>query len=87
MELASVLHQALEVLLRAEKDEQCRGASEFFSPYEMAQRGSQDVLQSLRQVNETLEEKIKLIVILCMTKQPSTAPYLGKYTKLEQLML
>lgn len=70
MELASVHHQALEALLRVEKDEQRRGAlvraaadflSEFLSPYEMAQRGFQDVLQSLRQVNETLEEKIKRI--------------------------
>jgi len=70
VELASVHHQALEALLRAEKDEQRRGAlvrsaadflSEFLSPYEMAQRGFQDVLQSLRQVNETLEEKIKRI--------------------------
>src|SRR4029077_21055723 len=70
VELASVHHQALEALLRAERDEQRRGAlvrsaadflSEFLSPYEMAQRGFQDALQSLRQVNETLEEKIKRI--------------------------
>jgi two-component system, NarL family, sensor kinase len=70
MELASIHHQALEGLLRAGKDEQRRGVlvraaadflSEFLSPYEMAQRGFQDVLQSLRQVNETLEEKIKRI--------------------------
>jgi signal transduction histidine kinase len=70
MEVTSVHHQALEELLREEKDEKRRGAlvragadflSECLSPYEMAHRGFQDALQALRQVNETLEEEIKRI--------------------------
>jgi signal transduction histidine kinase len=70
VEVAAVHHQVLEELLRQEKDEKGREAllhsgAEFFTecvfPYEMAHRGFQDVLQSLRQVNETLEAEIKRI--------------------------
>jgi signal transduction histidine kinase len=70
MQVAAVHHQALEDLLREEKDEKGRAAllragadflSECLSPYEMAHRGFQDVLQALRQINETLEGEIKRI--------------------------
>ena len=70
VEVASVHHQALGELLDAEKDQKRRGAllgagAEFFAeclfPYEMAHRGFQDVLQALRQVNQTLEAEIKRI--------------------------
>jgi signal transduction histidine kinase len=70
VEVASVHHQALGELLEAEKEEKRRGVllragAEFLAeclfPYEMAHRGFQDVLQALRQVNETLEGEIKRI--------------------------
>ena len=70
VELAAMHHEALEELLEGEKDKKRLGAmlrtgAEFFAecllPYEMARRGFQDVLQALRQVNETLEAEIKRI--------------------------
>src|SRR5256884_6100891 len=39
----------------------CDFLSECVSPYEMAQRGFQDAVKALRQLNETLEEEIKRI--------------------------
>jgi len=70
VELASIHHQALQGLLREEIDEKrqtflLRVGSDFLaeclSPYEMAQRGFQDAVTALRQLNETLEEEIKRI--------------------------
>src|SRR5260370_16663513 len=70
VELASIHHQALQGLLREEIDEKrqtflLRVGSDFLaeclSPYEMAQRGFQDAVTALRQLNETLEEEIKPI--------------------------
>ncbi len=59
--LASIHHQALQGLLREEIDEKrqtflLRVGSDFLaeclSPYEMAQRGFQDAVTALRQLNE-----------------------------------
>ena len=70
VEIASLHHQALQGLLREEKDEKrrddlLRTSSDFLaeclSPYEMAHRGFQDAVKALRQLNETLEEEIKRI--------------------------
>lgn len=70
VEVAGVHHEALGELLRGEQEEErreaiLRASAEFLAecllPYEMAQRGFQDVLQALRQVNETLEAEIKRI--------------------------
>jgi signal transduction histidine kinase len=70
VEVAGVHHEALGEMLRGEKDAERRAAmvragAEFLAecllPYEMAQRGFQEVLQALRQVNETLEAEIKRI--------------------------
>lgn len=70
LDLTSIHHQALEELLMEAKGGKQRATllraadvflSESLSPYEMAQRGFQDVLLALRQVNETLEQQIKAI--------------------------
>jgi signal transduction histidine kinase len=70
VELASLHHQAVMVLVRGlEGDASLEGAlqasaeflSECLSPYEMAQRGFQDAVNALRQMNEMLEEQIKRI--------------------------
>lgn len=70
VEVAAVHHEALTELLEKECDEKRREAvlragGEFFGecllPYEMAQRGFQEALQAMRQVNETLETEIKRI--------------------------
>ncbi len=70
VEVAAIHHQTLGELLEKESDERRRMAAlsagtEFLTeclfPYEMAHRGFQDVLQALRQVNETLEAEIKRI--------------------------
>jgi signal transduction histidine kinase len=70
VEVAGAHHESLGELLRGEKDGERREAiqragAEFFAecllPYEMAQRGFQEALQALRQVNETLEAEIKRI--------------------------
>jgi len=70
VELAFIHHQALQGLIREEIDEKrqrflLRVGSDFLaeclSPYEMAQRGFQDAVTALRQLNETLEEEIKRI--------------------------
>jgi len=70
VELAAMHNELVGELLKGERDERRRGTmlcagAEFFAecllPYEMAQRGFQDVLQALRQVNETLEAEIKRI--------------------------
>lgn len=70
LEMASLHHQAVLVLVRSaeskkRREELLRSSAEFLteclSPYEMAQRGFQDAVKALRQVNETLEEEIKRI--------------------------
>jgi signal transduction histidine kinase len=68
--IASLHHQALQQRMSEEKDEKRRkdlllaGAEflgECLSPYEMAHRGFQDAIKTLRQLNETLEEQIKRV--------------------------
>jgi signal transduction histidine kinase len=70
MEIASLHHEALQGLIQGEQDNKRReellqASSDFLaeclSPYEMAQRGFQDAVKALRQLNETLEEEIKRI--------------------------
>jgi signal transduction histidine kinase len=70
MEIASLHHEALQGLVKGEQDDKrreelLRASSDFLaeclSPYEMAQRGFQDAVKALRQLNETLEEEIKRI--------------------------
>ena len=70
MEIASLHHQALQGLIQEEQDDKRReellqASSDFLaeclSPYEMAQRGFQDAVKALRQLNETLEQEIKRI--------------------------
>jgi signal transduction histidine kinase len=70
MEIASLHHQALLVLVKDANEAERRasllrmGADflvETLSPYEMAHRGFHDAVKALRQLNETLEEEIKRI--------------------------
>src|SRR6266436_271919 len=70
VEIASLHHEAVQGLVREEKDEELRKSllqtsgdflAECLSPYEMAHRGFQDAVKALRQLNETLEEEIKRI--------------------------
>lgn len=70
LELVSVHHQILRELFQSSPDRRsqthlvnasCDFLSECVSPYEMAQRGFQDGVKALRQLNETLEEEIKRI--------------------------
>jgi len=70
VEIASLHHQAVQGLIREEKDEKRREdllrtsgdfLAESLSPYEMTHRGFQDAVTALRQLNETLEEEIKRI--------------------------
>src|SRR6266700_3909380 len=70
LELVSIHHQILRELFQSPSDQRsqthlvnasCDFLSECVSPYEMAQRGFQDALKALRQLNETLEEEIKRI--------------------------
>src|SRR5580700_7980335 len=70
MEIASLHHQALHGMLAdaegaARRQKLLAAAAEFLaealSPYEMAHRGVQDAIATLRQLNETLEEEIKRI--------------------------
>src|SRR5690349_9131941 len=70
LELASIHHQVLRELFQSSPDRgsqthlvnaSCDFLSECVSPYEMAQRGFQDAVKALRQMNETLEEEIKRI--------------------------
>lgn len=70
LELVSVHHQILRELFQSSLDRRsqthlvnasCDFFSECVSPYEMAQRGFQDGVKALRQLNETLEEEIKRI--------------------------
>ncbi len=70
IEIASLHHQALWELVKEAKEAERRtellraGAgflTESLSPYEMAHRGFQDAVKTLRQLNETLEEEIKRI--------------------------
>jgi signal transduction histidine kinase len=70
LEIASLHHQAVLVLVRGAESEKrqeelLRSSAEFLteclSPYEMAHRGFQDAMKALRQLNETLEEEIKRI--------------------------
>jgi two-component system, NarL family, sensor histidine kinase UhpB len=68
--IAPLHHQVLTELLAHSKSEQIREVllqasgdflAECLSPYEIAHRGFQDAVKALRQLNETLEEQIKLI--------------------------
>lgn len=70
LELVSIHHQILRELFQSSPDRRsqthlvnasCDFLSECVSPYEMAQRGFQDAVKALRQLNETLEEEIKRI--------------------------
>ena len=70
LELVSIHHQILRELFQSSPDlrsqthlvnASCDFLSECVSPYEMAQRGFQDAVKALRQLNETLEEEIKRI--------------------------
>ena len=70
LELVSIHHQILRELFQSSPDQRsqthlvnasCDFLSECASPYEMAQRGFQDAVKALRQLNETLEEEIKRI--------------------------
>jgi signal transduction histidine kinase len=70
VEMASLHHQAILIMVREaesekHREELLRSSSEFLaeclSPYEMAHRGFQDAVNALRQLNETLEEEIKRI--------------------------
>lgn len=70
LELVAVHHQILRELFQSSPDKRsqthlvnasCDFLSECVSPYEMAQRGFQDAVKALRQLNETLEEEIKRI--------------------------
>jgi signal transduction histidine kinase len=70
LELVSIHHQILRELFQSSPDRRsqthlvnasCDFFSECVSPYEMAQRGFQDGVKALRQLNETLEEEIKRI--------------------------
>ncbi len=70
VEIASLHHEAVQGLVREEKDGELRKRllqtsgdflAECLSPYEMAHRGFQDAVKALRQLNETLEEEIKRI--------------------------
>ncbi|HKW63326.1 MAG TPA: ATP-binding protein [Candidatus Acidoferrum sp.] len=70
LDLVSIHHQILRELFQSSPDSRsqthlvnasCDFLSECVSPYEMAQRGFQDAVKALRQLNETLEEEIKRI--------------------------
>ena len=70
LELVSVHHRVLKELFQNSANRRSQGhlvqiscdfLSECVSPYEMAQRGFQDAVKALRQLNETLEEEIKRI--------------------------
>lgn len=70
VDITTLHHQALGDILCGEENTQRQaklleaGAeflTECLSPYEMAQRGFQDAVKALRQLNETLEEEIKRI--------------------------
>jgi signal transduction histidine kinase len=70
LEIVSLHHQALSELFRSSADKEFQEPllkasadflSECMSPYEMTQRGFQDAVKALRQLNETLEEEIKRI--------------------------
>ena len=70
LELVSIHHRILRELFQSSPDRRsqthlvnasCDFLSECVSPYEMAQRGFQDAVKALRQLNETLEEEIKRI--------------------------
>jgi signal transduction histidine kinase len=68
LELVSLHHKVLKELFQNSAESQgylvqisSDFLSECVSPYEMAQRGFQDAVKALRQLNETLEEEIKRI--------------------------
>lgn len=70
IEIASLHHEALSVLINETKEGRRRASllragadflAESLSPYEMAHRGFQDAVRALRRSNETLEEEIKRI--------------------------
>src|SRR5260370_5305040 len=79
VEMASLHHQAvLALVCDAESGkrqvELLRSSAEFLpeclSPYEMAHRGFQDAVTSLRQLNEPLDEQIKRIPSAVHTAPP-----------------
>jgi len=70
LELVSLHHQAVGQFFQSSDDKKFQEhllrtsagfLSECMSPYEMAQRGFQDGVKALRQINEALEEEIKRI--------------------------
>jgi signal transduction histidine kinase len=70
LELVALHHKVLKELFESSDDSGTQkhlvlASSDFLaecvSPYEMAQRGFQDAVKALRQLNETLEEEIKRI--------------------------
>src|SRR5499427_5326861 len=70
LELVALHHKTLKELFQNTVDGKCQEhlvqtscdfLTECVSPYEMAQRGFQDAVKALRQLNETLEEEIKRI--------------------------
>jgi signal transduction histidine kinase len=70
LEIVSLHHRALQEIFESSTDAQYQreavncGASflaESLSPFEMTHRGFQEAVQSLRRLNETLEEEIKRI--------------------------
>src|SRR5258708_36043762 len=70
VEMASLHHQAVLALVRDAESEKHREAllrasaeflAECLSPYDMAHRGFQDAVKTVRQLNEMLEEEIKSI--------------------------
>jgi len=70
LELVALHHKTLKELFQNTVDGKCQEhlvqtscdfLTECVSPYEMAQRGFQDAVKALRQMNETLEEEIKRI--------------------------
>src|SRR5690349_22301412 len=70
LELVALHHKVLRELFESSDDSATQkhlvlASSDFLaecvSPYEMAQRGFQDAVKALRQLNETLEEEIKRI--------------------------
>src|SRR5213082_105574 len=70
LELVSLHHKVLKELFQNSVDRgspgqlvqiSCDFLSECVSPYEMAQRGFQDAVKAIRQLNETLEEEINRI--------------------------
>jgi signal transduction histidine kinase len=111
VEIVSLHHHAVLELIRTARGEVSQGEllrasaeflAECLSPYEMAQRGFQDAVSTLRQMNETLEEEIKRIayavhdeagqlliavhLALAEVVPELPAPQQAKLTHIEQLL-